>query len=281
MEPLLTPNRVELDYIPFDSKGFVDPDEFPKKFKKNTKLVVVNHASNVIGTIQPVKEIGKYCKEAGIPFVIDASQSAGKIPVDMEELNVDVVVFTGHKSLLGPTGIGGLYVKEGIEIKHTRAGGTGVRSAVKTHLDEYPYRLEYGTLNTMGVAGLQAGIKWIEDKGLDTLHEQEMRLTAMLRDGLKEVEGVTLYCQEDLTDHISVFLFNVDGLEALNTGTILDVDYNIASRTGLHCAPLVHEQIGTAEIHGAVRFGVGPFNTEEHIATAIQAVKEIAESRRK
>ena len=274
-------NGVELDYIPFDSKGFVDPDEFPKKFKKNTKLVVVNHASNVIGTIQPVKEIGKYCKEAGIPFVIDASQSAGKIPVDMEELNVDVVVFTGHKSLLGPTGIGGLYVKEGIEIKHTRAGGTGVRSAVKTHLDEYPYRLEYGTLNTMGVAGLQAGIKWIEDKGLDTLHEQEMRLTAMLRDGLKEVEGVTLYCQEDLTDHISVFLFNVDGLEALNTGTILDVDYNIASRTGLHCAPLVHEQIGTAEIHGAVRFGVGPFNTEEHIATAIQAVKEIAESRRK
>ena len=274
-------NGVELDYIPFDSKGFVDPDEFPKKFKKNTKLVVVNHASNVIGTIQPVKEIGKYCKEAGIPVVIDASQSAGKIPVDMEELNVDVVVFTGHKSLLGPTGIGGLYVKEGIEIKHTRAGGTGVRSAVKTHLDEYPYRLEYGTLNTMGVAGLQAGIKWIEDKGLDTLHEQEMRLTAMLRDGLKEVEGVTLYCQEDLTDHISVFLFNVDGLEALNTGTILDVDYNIASRTGLHCAPLVHEQIGTAEIHGAVRFGVGPFNTEEHIATAIQAVKEIAESRRK
>ena len=274
-------NGVELDYIPFDSKGFVDPDEFPKKFKKNTKLVVVNHASNVIGTIQPVKEIGKYCKEAGIPFVIDASQSAGKIPVDMEELNVDVVTFTGHKSLLGPTGIGGLYVREGLEIRHTRAGGTGVRSAVKTHLDEYPYRLEYGTLNTMGVAGLQAGIKWIEDKGLDTLHEQEMRLTAMLRDGLKEVEGVTLYCQEDLTDHISVFLFNVDGLEALNTGTILDVDYNIASRTGLHCAPLVHEQIGTAEIHGAVRFGVGPFNTEEHIATAIQAVKEIAESRRK
>ena len=274
-------NRVDLDYIPFDSKGFVDPDEFPKKFKKNTKLVAVNHASNVIGTIQPVKEIGKYCKEAGIPFVLDASQSAGKIPVDMEDLNVDVVTFTGHKSLLGPTGIGGLYVREGLEIRHTRAGGTGVRSAVRTHLDEYPYRLEYGTLNTMGVAGLHAGIKWIEDKGLDTLHEQEMRLTTMLRDGLKEVEGVTLYCQEDLVDHISIFLFNVDGFEALNTGTMLDVDYNIASRTGLHCAPLVHEQIGTAEIHGAVRFGIGPFNTEEHIDSAIQAVKEIAESRRK
>lgn len=273
-------NGVELDYIPFDSKGFVDPDEFPKKFKKNTKLVIVNHASNVIGTIQPVKNIGKYCRENDILFVVDFSQSAGKIPVDMEELNVDVVAFTGHKSLLGPTGIGGLYVREGIEIRHTRAGGTGVRSAVRTHLDEYPYRLEYGTLNTMGVAGLHAGVKWIEKQGLENIHDQEMRLTAMLRDGLKDVDGVTLYCQEDLTDHISIFLFNVDGLEALNTGTILDVDYNIASRTGLHCAPLVHEQIGTADIHGAVRFGIGPFNTEEHIDTAIQAVKEIAESRR-
>jgi cysteine desulfurase/selenocysteine lyase len=274
-------NGVEVNYIPFDSKGFVDPDEFPKRFKKNTKLVVVNHASNVIGTIQPVKDIGKYCREKEIPLVIDASQSAGKIPVDMEALNVDIVAFTGHKSLLGPTGIGGLYVREGIEINHTRAGGTGVRSAVRTHLDEYPYRLEYGTLNTMGVAGLHAGVKWIEKQGLENIHDEEMRLTAKLRDGLKNVGGVTLYCQDDLADHISIFLFNVDGLEALNTGTILDVDYNIASRTGLHCAPLVHEQIGTAEIHGAVRFGIGPFNTEEHIDTAIQAVKEIAESRRK
>jgi cysteine desulfurase/selenocysteine lyase len=274
-------NDVEVDHIPFDSNGFVDPDAFPKKFKSNTKLVIVNHASNVIGTIQPVKEIGRYCREKGIPFAIDVSQTAGKIPIDMEDLNVDIVAFTGHKSLLGPTGIGGLYVREGIEIKHTRAGGTGVRSAVRTHLDEYPYRLEYGTLNTLGVSGLHAGIKWIEKQGLEKIHDLEMRLTSMLREGLKDVEGVTLYCQEDLTDHISIFLFNVDGLEALNTGTMLDVDYNIASRTGLHCAPLVHEQIGTAEIHGAVRFGIGPFNTAEHIDSAIQAVKEIAESRRK
>ena len=274
-------NGVEVDYIPFDGKGFVDPDEFPKKFKKNTKLVIINHASNVIGTIQPIKEIGKHCRKNGIPFAIDASQSAGKIAVDIEEMNVDVVVFTGHKSFLGPTGIGGLYVREGIEIRHTRAGGTGVRSAVRTHLDEYPYRLEYGTLNILGVAGLQAGLKWIKKKGLNNIHEQEMKLTAMLRDGLKDIEEVTLYCQDDLKDHISVFLFNIDGLEALNTATILDVDYNIACRSGLHCAPLVHEQLGTDKIKGAVRFGIGPFNTEEHINTAINAVKEIAESRKK
>jgi cysteine desulfurase family protein len=271
---------VEVDHIPFDEKGFVDPDDFKKKFKNNTRLVIVNHASNVIGTIQPVKEIGRLCRERGIPFAIDASQSVGKIPVDMEDLNLDVIAFTGHKSLLGPTGIGGLYVREGIEIRHTRAGGTGVRSAVRTHLYEYPYRLEYGTPNTLGISGLQAGIKWILEQGMEKLHAHEMKLTKKLRDGLRDVDGVTLYCQDDLTDHISVLLYNIDGFEALNTGTILDVDHNIACRTGLHCAPLVHEQLRTAKIHGGVRFGIGPFNTEEHIQTAINAMKEIAEMRK-
>jgi len=274
-------NGVEVDYVAFDDKGFVDPDDFKKLFKDNTKLVVVNHASNVIGTIQPITEIGKLCKENGIAFAIDASQSAGKIPVDMQEQYLDFIAFTGHKSLLGPTGIGGLYVREGIEVRHTRAGGTGVRSAVKTHLDEYPYRLEYGTPNTLGIAGLLAGVQWVERQGLHHLYQHEMKLTTLLRDGLKQIEGVTLYCQDDLTDHISVLLFNVNGLEALNTGTLLDVDYNIASRTGLHCAPLVHDQLGTAEIHGAVRFGVGPFNTEEHIKAAVEAVAEIAEMQKK
>lgn len=273
-------NGVEVDYIPVDSKGFVDPDDFLRAFKKNTKLVIVNHASNVIGTLQPLKEIGAHCQKHGIPFAIDASQSAGKVPIDLEEQNLDIVVFTGHKSLLGPTGIGGLYVREGIEIKVTRAGGTGVRSAVRTHLFEYPYRLEYGTVNSIGVAGLHAGVKWLEEKGIQNIHEHEMKLTKMLRDGLRDVEGVTLYCQDDLTDHIGIFLFNVDGFEALNVGTLLDVDYNIASRTGLHCAPLIHEHLGTTEIHGAVRFGIGPFNTEEHINTAIEAVKEIAAMKR-
>lgn len=272
---------VEVDYIPFDSKGFVDSSDFPKKFKKNTKLVIINHASNVIGTIQPIKEIGRLCQEKGIVFAIDASQSAGKIPIDIEANNVDVVAFTGHKSLLGPTGIGGLYVREGVEIRHTRAGGTGVRSAVRTHLEEYPYRLEYGTLNVLGVAGLNAGLKWIEKKGLQNIHEQEMKLTAMLRDGLLRTDGVSTYCQDDLTDHISIFSFNVNGLDAVNTSTMLDVDYDIASRAGLHCAPLVHEQLGTDKIHGAVRFGIGPFNTEEDIKAAIQAVKEIIEFQRR
>jgi len=267
---------VEVDYIPFDSRGFVDPADFQKKFKRNTRLVIISHASNVIGTVQPIKEIGQICRDHGILFAIDASQSSGKVPIDIQDSCVDVIAFTGHKSLLGPTGIGGLYVQEGVEIRQTRAGGTGVRSAVRTHLEEYPYRLEFGTINILGVAGLHAGLKWIEEIGLETIHHQEMKLTTHLRDGLKKIDGVTLYCQDDLAGHISVLLFNVDGLEAQDTGTMLDVDYNIACRTGLHCAPLVHEQLGTDKIHGAVRFGIGPFNTEEHIDAAINAVEEIA-----
>jgi selenocysteine lyase/cysteine desulfurase len=247
--------------------------------KKNTRLVVVNHGSNVIGTVQPVKEIGALCRERGITFLIDSAQTAGKIPIDMEAMNIDIVAFTGHKSLMGPMGTGGLYVREGVEVRHTRAGGTGVRSAVRPHLDEYPYRLEYGTGNLPGIAGLNAGVKWVEETGLHAIHERESRLLRMLRDGLREIDGVTLYCQDDLADHVAVLAFNVDGLEAMDAGTMLDVDYNIACRTGLHCAPMVHEQLGTDKIHGTVRFGIGPFNTEEDIAIAIQAVGEIVRSR--
>jgi cysteine desulfurase family protein len=272
----LSQDGIEVEYVPFDGAGFVDPDEIRRRFRPNTRLVIINHASNVIGTIQPIREIGRYCREAGITFAIDASQSAGTIPIDMEEQFLDVVIFTGHKSLLGPTGIGGLYVREGIEIRHTRAGGTGVRSAVRTHLDEYPFRLEYGTTNVLGVAGLQAGLKWVLNKGIGAIHEQEMTLATMLRDGLRDIPGVTTYCVDDLTNHIALLSFNIDSMDAGNTGTLIDVDHNIASRTGLHCAPLVHDQLGTTEIHGSVRFGIGPFNTEEHIRAAIEAVSETA-----
>ncbi len=272
---------VEVDHVPFDSKGFVDPDEFARRFKKNTKLVAINHSSNVIGTLQPVREIGELCRERGIIVLVDTAQSAGKIPIDMEEMNADVVAFTGHKSLMGPMGIGGLYVREGVEIRHTRAGGTGVRSAVRIHLDEYPYRLEYGTPNLPGIAGMNAGVKWVLKQGMSKIHEHEMKLLHMLRDGLREIDGVTLYCQDNLDNHVGILTFNVEGLEAGDTGTMLDVDYNIATRTGLHCAPLVHKQLGTDKIHGSVRFGIGPFNTQEDIESAIRAVGDIARIRQK
>jgi selenocysteine lyase/cysteine desulfurase len=201
------------------------------------------------------------------------------VPVKLDELNADVICFTGHKSLMGPMGIGGMYVREGVVINRTRAGGTGVKSAQRDHLDEYPYRMEYGTPNLPGIAGLNAGVKWVESHGIEAIHRHEMALWKRLRDGLRPIEGVTLYCAEDVPgkERISVLSFNVNGLEAMDTGTMLDVDYNIACRTGLHCTPMVHEHLGTDKLHGAARFGIGAFNTEAHIDAAIHGVSEIAE----
>lgn len=266
-----------VDYVPFDENGFIDPGEIEARIKPSTKLVIVNHASNVIGTIQPVAEIGAICRAKGVTFVVDASQTAGKIPVDVNAMNIDVLAFTGHKSLLGPTGIGGLYVAQGVDIRHTRAGGTGVKSAQLHHLHEYPYRLEYGSPNIVGIAGLLAGVRWLGDQSMEQVHHREMALVRRFVDAMQDVDNVTLYCQGDLTDHIGVASFNVNGFEAANVGTILDGDYNIACRTGLQCAPFVHKQLGTDTIGGTVRLGVGPFNTESHIDALITAVTEIAE----
>ncbi len=266
---------IDITFIPFDKNGYIDPDDIKKAFRINTKFVVINHASNVIGTVQPIAEIGKYCREAGIIFVIDASQSSGIVEIDMEKMNLDVVVFTGHKCLMGPTGIGGSYVREGVDIKITRAGGTGVRSAYPFHLEEYPYRLEVGTLNLVGVAGLNAGVKWVNKQGINNIHKQEIALWDKLRKGLQDIEGITTYCANSPENRIAVLSFNIEDWVALDVGTMLDVDYNIACRTGLQCAPLVHRYMNTEEIHGTVRFGIGPFNTEEHIDVALNAVKEI------
>jgi selenocysteine lyase/cysteine desulfurase len=200
------------------------------------------------------------------------------VPVKLDGLHADVICFTGHKSLMGPMGIGGMYVREGVDIAHTRAGGTGVKSAQRDHLDEFPYRLEYGTPNLPGIAGLNAGVKWVEKHGIAAIHRHEMALWTRLRDGLRPIDGVTLYCADDVPgkERISVLSFNVDGLEAMDTGTMVDVDCNIACRTGLHCTPMVHEHLGTDKLHGAVRFGIGAFNTEAHIDAAIQGVRDIA-----
>jgi cysteine desulfurase family protein len=272
-----------VDWVDFDETGYVDPQEIIRCMRPETKAVVMNHASNVIGTVQDAATVGAACRERGILFILDVSQSAGMVPVKMDDLCADIVCFTGHKSLMGPMGIGGMYVREGVEIAHTRAGGTGVKSIQRAHLDEYPYRMEYGTPNLPGIAGLNAGVKWVNRTGLEAIHRHEMALWRKLRDGLREIEGVTLYCAEEIPgkQRISVLSFNVDGLEAMDTGTMLDVDSNIACRTGLHCTPMVHEHLGTDKLHGAVRFGIGAFNTEAHIDAAIAGVRDIAEMQRK
>jgi len=272
---------IEVDYVTFDRHtGYIDPGDIKKAIKKNTRMVVMNHCSNVIGTIQPVAEVGKICKEAGVLLVVDGSQSAGAVQVDMTAMGVDVYVFTGHKCLMGPTGIGGSYVMENVLIKHTRYGGTGVRSAQKTHLEEFPYRLECGTLNLVGIAGLHAGVKWLHQNGLDAIHNAEMDLWEKLLNGVRSIENVTTYCATDRDNQNPVLSLNVKNFESGDVGTLLDVDYNIACRTGLQCAPGVHEVIGTDTIHGTVRLSIGPFNTDEHIDRVIQAIEEIAEMRK-
>ncbi|MCB2221280.1 MAG: aminotransferase class V-fold PLP-dependent enzyme [Bacteroidetes bacterium] len=270
---------IEVTHVMFDERGYIHPDDIKKAIKENTKLVVVNHSSNVIGTIQPLAEIGKLCREKGVYFVVDASQSAGAVPIDMKAMNIDVLCFTGHKCLMGPTGIGGSYVMDHVPVRYTRFGGTGVRSAVKTHLDEFPYRLECGTLNILGVAGLHAGVKWVNEQGIEKLHHKEMALWKKLKEGLQNIDGVITYCANGSENQNPVMCFNVNGFEAADVGTMLDVDYNIATRTGLHCAPKVHEGLGTVDVHGTVRMSIGPFNTDEHINKAIEAVEEIASIR--
>jgi len=273
---------IEATYLPFSSDGFVTPDDIKNAIKTNTKLVIVNHASNVIGTLQPIAEIGAVCKEAGVMFAIDASQTAGMIPIDMNKMNIDMLAFTGHKSLMGATGIGGLCVRRHVELKHTRSGGTGVRSAYPHHLDEYPYRMEFGTPNMVGVASLWAAQDWINEQGgVEKIYEHEYRLLEKLVEGFRNIDGVVTYCCDSLENHISTVTINVEGLEAADVGIMLDVDHGIATRTGLHCAPLVHKQLGLVEIHGGVRCSIGAFNTDAHVDAAIDAVADVAEQSRK
>jgi cysteine desulfurase/selenocysteine lyase len=267
--------HVEIEYVPVERDGRVDPDEIAGRFRPHTRMVVVNHGSNVIGTIQPVAEIGRRCRERGIVFVVDAAQTAGVIPIDVEAMCIDLLVFTGHKSLLGPTGTGGLYVREGVEVRTTRFGGTGVHSVHPYHLEEYPYRLEAGTCNVLGIAGLHFALEYLAKRGIPEIYRHEMGLFARLQEALAGMDGVVLHGTTSLEHRLPVLSFTVEGREPGDVGALLDADYNIAARTGLQCAPLIHEQLGTAPL-GTVRLSIGPMNVASHVEAAIAAVGEIA-----
>jgi cysteine desulfurase family protein len=268
----------EATFVRPDGEGYLDPEDVRKAIRKNTVLVIVNHASNVIGTVQDLGAIGRICEEEDVLFAVDAAQTAGVIPIDMAESRIDFVCFTGHKGLLGPTGTGGMCVADDAPIDATLWGGTGVRSAEPYHLEEYPYHLEAGTLNLLGIAGLSAGYDWIEARGMDGILRHELELLGILEEGLAGIRGVRLHGTRRLDHRVAVCSATVDGYDPSDVGTILDVEYSILTRTGLQCAPLVHEHCGTAP-RGTVRFSVGPFNTREHAETAVRAVAEIAADR--
>ncbi|MFZ5788707.1 MAG: aminotransferase class V-fold PLP-dependent enzyme, partial [Acidobacteriota bacterium] len=268
---------VEVDFVPFDAAGYVHSEEIERRLRPNTRLVVMNHGSNVIGTIQPVAEVGAMCRKRGVLFAVDAAQTAGLVEIDVEAMNIDVVCFTGHKSLFGPTGTGGMLVGAHVDIRPCRSGGTGVKSALRQQPEEYPWHMEFGTLNTMGIAGLLAAQRWIAQRGgVRAIYEHAREPARRLRDGLAAIEGVALYCAEMSHDHLPVFVFNIAGLKAEIVGQLLDVEHGVITRTGLHCAPLVHEGIGTAAMDGAVRFSPGVFTTDEQVERAITAVADVA-----
>ena len=268
----------EATFIRPGADCLVDPEDVRRAIKRNTKLVVINHGSNVCGVVQDIRAIGTVCKEHGIPLAIDAAQTAGAFPIDMAAWQVSFVAFTGHKSLLGPTGTGGICVADDAEIASTMWGGTGVRSAEPYHLEEYPWRLEAGTLNVLGIAGLSAGVDWLTEHGVEAIRRREDALAEQLVEGLREIRGVKVYAPPHGHPRVPTISITVRGWDPSDVGTILDVDHNILTRTGLQCAPKVHEHIETAP-QGTVRFSVGPFNTEGHILAAIKAVAEIAAKR--
>jgi len=267
-------------YVDLDAEGYVDPEDIRRAIRKNTKLVIVNHASNVTGAVQDLESIGAVCREEGVPLAVDTAQTAGVLPIDMAVFNISFLAFTGHKGLFAPTGTGGICVADDAEIRGTIYGGTGVRSIEKYHLEEFPFRLEAGTQNLAGIAGLAAGLDWVEQKGLDNIYEHEMDLLALLQGGLSRIDGVRIRGTENLRRRVATLSITIDDYDPAYVGTILDVDYNVQTRTGLQCAPLIHEHMGTTP-HGTIRFSIGPFNTREHIDAAIQAVSQVAAERRR
>ncbi len=270
-----TRRGVEATYVDSDDEGYVDPEAIRRAIKGNTKLVIVNHASNVIGSVQDIEAMGAVCRDEGVAFAIDAAQTAGILAIDMARCNISYLAFTGHKGLFGPTGIGGICVADKAEISSSLYGGTGVRSADPFHVDEWPHRLEAGTPNLGGIAGLDAAQGWLREQGIDNVYRHEIGLLERLMAGLGEIQGVVLHGHTRLERRVAVCSFTIEGRNPAEVGSFLDVDYGILTRTGLECAPLIHQRMGSFP-NGTVRFSIGPFNTEDHIEKAIRAVYEIA-----
>lgn len=264
----------ELSFVPADKLGNVDYADFERLMKPNTRAVVCTHASNLTGTVLDIGRIAKTAHSHGALVIVDASQTAGCWPIDMKKMGIDVLCFTGHKGLMGPQGTGGICVKEGIEIRPFKVGGSGVQSYSRTHPAEYPTRLEAGTLNGHGIAGLGAAAKFISETGVENIHAKERSLMLRFYEGVKNIEGVTVY--GDFTkDKTAIVALNIRDYESGEVSYELSQGYGIATRPGAHCAPRMHKALGTAEV-GAVRFSFSFYNTEEEIDEAVRAVAELA-----
>lgn len=267
---------IELSIVPADKRGCVDYADFSRLIQPNTRAIVCTQASNLTGNALDLYKIGEIAHSSNLLFVVDSSQGAGVLPLDMEAMHISVLCFTGHKGLMGPQGTGGLCVAKDVDIRPLKVGGSGVQSYSHTHPTEMPTRLEAGTLNGHGLAGLAAGVEWLLETGIDKIHAREVELAKRFYDGVKDIPGVKIYGDFSDWNRTAVVTLNLGDYDSGEVSDALWEDYEIATRPGAHCAPLMHMALGTVE-QGAVRFSFSWFNTEEEVDTAINAVKELAQ----
>ena len=280
MRPLraLEQQGVEVTVVRCSPEGFLDPADVEAAVLPDTAMITLNHASNVVGTILPIAETGEIARRHGLLLLVDAAQTAGAYPIDVETDKIDLLAFTGHKSLCGPMGTGGLVIGERVDEKRMelpKRGGTGSRSEHEEQPDFLPDMCESGTPNAVGLAGLEAGLQWVLEQGVETIRAHEVELTQRLIDGLGDIPGLAVYGGLDATRQTATVSFNITGMEPSEVGLRLDEEYGILCRVGLHCAPAAHKTIGTFPV-GTVRFGLGVFNTLEEVDIAVSAVDELA-----
>lgn len=266
---------ISVSAVECSREGLLDPADVKARLRPNTRLIVMLHASNVTGTIMPVGEVGHLSRTCGIPFLVDAAQTAGTYPVDVCELNVDLLAFTGHKGLLGPQGTGGLYIREGILLRTLKEGGTGTESSLERQPDSMPDRFEAGTLNVPGIAGLGAGVEYILAKGVEQIRNAERDLTSRALEALREIPPIRLYGPRDPDKRVGIISLNLTGVRPHEIAYILDEIYGIMVRAGLHCAPCAHRTIGTEDL-GTLRIAFGHGNTPDDVDYLVRSLREIA-----
>ncbi|NJE74225.1 aminotransferase class V-fold PLP-dependent enzyme [Pseudoflavonifractor sp. SW1122] len=274
LRPLYRLEGLELTILPADETGNIDYGDFTRALRPNTRGVVCTHASNVTGNTLDLKCIGNFCRAHGLTFVVDASQSAGVLEVNQQAVGASVVCFTGHKGLLGPQGTGGLSVAPDVTLRPFVVGGSGVHSYDRRHPRDLPEGLEAGTLNAHGLAGLLAGITYIKEQGRENLYRKEMKLARTFIDGVRDLPGVTLYGDVDALHRTAVVSLNLGEEDAGAVADVLAQEFGICTRAGAHCAPLIHEALGTSA-RGAVRFSFSHLNTPQEVAQAVDAVFEL------
>jgi cysteine desulfurase / selenocysteine lyase len=266
---------VEITIVSGNIHGKIQTGDIEKALRRNTRLIVLTHASNVTGEVLPVSEVAEITQKRGILFMVDAAQTAGPVPISAARMGIDLLAAPGHKGLMGPQGTGFLYIAPGISLRPLIEGGTGSQSELEVQPDFFPDRMESGTLNTPGLAGLGAGIRFILEQGQDQIRKKEMILTHLLWEGLKKIPRIRVYGPKEAEERTAVVSFNIGSLNPQAVASILDTAYDMAVRAGLHCAALAHRTLGTFP-EGTVRVSPGFFNTEMEIETFLQAIGEIA-----